>query len=163
MIIEAIILSSLTLAMVAYVIVSRWDRSYINVFTPVYFIIVPAYYLLELVHIHYYGYSGSIFAYAFCYAIYGLGFLLMALVYVSFPSYRLRLPFTYRSEMTYLPWLVLGLSVLVYLPILIEFREFLFEPRQIYHRTRSGYGHIFFTSTALTFLSWILCLFKRRT
>ncbi len=158
-----IILGSLAVAIAAYVMIAMKDKSYFNVLTPLYFTFIPGYYILELVHIYLFGYSGDTSTYLFCYTVYGLYFLFLALAYTRFPSYRVKLPFNADHNIRFLPYVVLGLSVLVYLPVLIEFREFIFEPRQIYIRTRIGYGHMFFVSTMLTYLAFIICLFKKRT
>jgi len=158
-----IILVSLALALAAYVMVAAKDKSYFNVLTPLYLTFIPGYYILELLHIYLFGYSGETSTYLFCYATYGLSFLSMAFAYTRFPSYRVSLPFNANHDIRLLPYVILALSVLVYLPVLIEFREFIFEPRQIYIRTRIGYGHMFFISTMLTYLAFILCLFKNNT
>jgi hypothetical protein len=60
------------------------------------------------------------------------------------------------------PWILLAASILLYLPILIEFREFLLFPREIYMRTRTGYGIEFFGSSLLMYLALITYLFKRK-
>jgi len=158
--IELIILASLGVALAAYALVAVKDKSSFNVFTPVYLTFIPGYYLLELVHIHIFGYSGRPSTYLFCYATYGLLFLFLALAYTRFPSYHLRLPFNVRHEIRYLPYVAFVLAVLAYLPILIEYRDLILSPRVIYARTRVGYGHMYFTSTALVYLAYILCLFK---
>jgi len=159
--IELIILTSLGLALAAYWLVSLKDKSFFNVLTPLYFTFIPGYYLLELVHIHLFGYSGRVSTYLFCYATYGLLFVTLAVAYCRCPSYYVKLPFNVRREIRWLPYLLLALAVLVYLPILIEYRDLLFDPRAIYAHTRVGYGHLYFTSTALVYLGYILCLFKK--
>jgi hypothetical protein len=61
-----------------------------------------------------------------------------------------------------LPWIFLGLAVLLYLPIFIEFRDFLLDPRYIYEQTRTGYGIQFFGSALLTNCALILFLLSTR-
>lgn len=158
---ELIVLSSLVLAITAYVMIVVKDKSFFHILTPIYFTFIPGYYLLELVHMHYFGYSGQSSTYLYCYATYGLTFLFLALAYTRFPAIRVKLPFNVNSEIRYLPYVVFALAVLVYLPILIEYRELLLTPRAIYAKTRVGYGHMYFTSTALAYLAYILCLFKK--
>jgi hypothetical protein len=51
---------------------------------------------------------------------------------------------------------------LLYLPVLIEFRAYLFTPRRIYELTRTGYGLYFFGSTTFTTLGFVTFLFKKR-
>ena len=158
---ELIILSSLAVAITAYIMIVVKDKSFFHILTPIYFTFIPGYYLLELLHMHYFGYSGQSSTYLYCYATYGLTFLFLALAYTRFPAVRVKLPFNVRHEIKYLPYVVLAAAVLVYLPILIEYREFILNPRAIYLKTRIGYGHMYFTSTALTYLAYIFCLFKK--
>ncbi len=160
--IELIVLTSLGIAFFAYAMVVHRDKSFFCVLTPVYFTFIPGYYLFELIHIYFFGYSAQTSTYLFCYATYSLVFLFLALAYTYFPSYSLRLPFNVRHEIRYMPYVVLAAAVLVYLPILIEYRDLILDPRAIYVRTRVGYGHMYFTSSALVFLAYILCLFKQR-
>ncbi len=160
--IELIVLTSLGIAFFAYAIVVHRDKSFFCVLTPIYFTFIPGYYLFELIHIYFFGYSAQTSTYLYCYATYGLAFLFLALAYTYFPSYSVKLPFNVRHEIKYLPYVVLAAAVFVYLPILIEYRDLILDPRAIYVRTRVGYGHMYFTSSALVFLAYILCLFKQR-
>lgn len=159
----AIILSSLVLVVLAYALVYRADRSFVNVLTPLYLTFIPAYYLLELVHIHYFGYSASLGAYTYAYASYAAYFLVFAVAYKYSPSTRLGLPFNVGPRIRWLPYLVLAGSILIYLPILIEFSDLILSPRAIYMKTRTGYGHMYFVSTALTYIAFVLILFKKRS
>lgn len=158
---ELIVLSSLAVAITAYIMIVVKDKSCFHILTPIYFTFIPGYYLLELVHMHYFGYSGQSSTYLYCYATYGLTFLFLALAYTRFPAIRVNLPFNVNSDIKYLPYVIFALAVLVYLPILIEYRELILTPRAIYTKTRVGYGHMYFTSTALTYLAYIFCLFKK--
>jgi hypothetical protein len=159
----AIILSSAVLVLVAYALVYRADQSFVNVLTPLYLTFIPGYYVLELIHIYYFGYSASVAAYAYAYSAYAAHFLVFAIAYKFFPEVRLGLPFNVRPRIKWLPYIVLAGSVLVYLPILIEFSDLILSPREIYMKTRSGYGHMYFVSTALTYIAFVLILFKRQS
>lgn len=161
--VEFIILTSLAIGILAYALAVRQDRSFINVLTPVYLTFIPAYYVLELVHIYYFGYSATTGAYAYAYTAYALNFLVLALAYRYFPAARVGLPFNVNPRIRWLPYIVLAGSVLVYMPILIEFSDLILSPREIYMRTRSGYGHMFFVSTALTYIAFVLMLFKQQS
>lgn len=158
---ELIILSSLVVAITAYIMVVVKEKSFFHILTPIYFTFIPGYYLLELVHMHYFGYSGQSSTYLYCYATYGLTFLFLALAYTRFPAIRVDLPFNVNNDIKYLPYIVFAAAILVYLPILIEYRDLILTPRAIYAKTRIGYGHLYFTSTALTYLAYIFCLFKK--
>lgn len=156
-----IICISLAVTLGAYVMVSLKDRSLFNILTPVYLTFIPGYYLLELVHIYIFGLSGSLFAYFFCYATYAVSFLVMAIAYCRFPSVNLKLPFNVRYNIKWMPYLFMLASVLVFLPVLIEFSDLILRPRQIYIQTRTGYGHFYFVSNALLFIGFALILFKK--
>ncbi len=158
----AIIIASLLSLALAYWLAVRQDRSFVNVLTPVYLTFVPAYYILELVHIYYFGYSATTGAYAYAYTAYALNFLVLAVAYRYFPAVRVGLPFNVNPRIRWLPYIVLAGSILVYMPILIEFSDLILSPRAIYMRTRSGYGHMFFVSTALTYVAFVLILFKQQ-
>lgn len=156
-----IILGSLAVLAASYAMVSVKDQSLFNILTPVYLTFVPGYYILELAHIYFFGLSGSTFAYFFCYSAYALTFLVLALVYCRFPAVNLKLPFNVRHDIRIMPYLFMIASILVFLPVLIEFSEFILSPRQIYIRTRTGYGHLYFVSNALLFIGFVLILFKK--
>jgi hypothetical protein len=87
-----------------------------------------------------------------------------ALGYTKTRVPTLRLPFASGAATGngLAPYLVLGAAVMLYMPVLIEFRGALTNPREIYEQTRSGYGVYFFLSTTLCYLALVLLLFKRR-
>jgi hypothetical protein len=60
-------------------------------------------------------------------------------------------------------WICLALGCAIYAPVLLEFREFLLNPRQIYTLTRTGYGQETFVSSTLAYLAVIFILFAKRT
>jgi hypothetical protein len=59
--------------------------------------------------------------------------------------------------------LCLGVGIVLYVPVLIEFREFIFDPRQIYAQTRTGFGIQAFVSSTLAYVAVILILFTKRS
>lgn len=61
-----------------------------------------------------------------------------------------------------LAWLLLGAAWVAYVPILIEFRAYVFEPRRIYELTRTGYGLYTFGSSLLTFCAYIVFQMSNR-
>jgi len=54
-------------------------------------------------------------------------------------------------------------GIMLYVPVLIQFREFIFDPRQIYAQTRTGFGIHAFVSSTLAYTAVILILFSRRS
>jgi hypothetical protein len=157
------ILGSLLLVLIAYAVVAFKERSVINPLTPMYVMGIPAFFLIELLHIHYNGYSANNAAYLVCYGGYALHFVAIAVAYTVWTSRPVRLPFApIQGSIGRAPYWLLLLAILVYLPVLLEFHDWLATPRLIYEHTRSGYGHYFFVSSMFTFLAWIMMLFKEK-
>jgi uncharacterized membrane protein len=76
----------------------------------------------------------------------------------------IRLPFGYSyKNFGRLAFGALGLAVLIYVPILLEFPEYILDPRQIYTHTRTGFGINFYISSPLAYLAVILVMFSGRS
>ncbi len=161
--IEATICGSLVILIIFYLYFSRRERSFINVLTPSVLILVPTSYVLELVHIYYFGYSGDEVWYLYCYLTYAVSIVAFGLAYLLTPQYKVKLPFVRsRRDRWLIPYLFLAGAVLLYLPIIWEYRDLLSTPREIYTRTRSGYGPLFFLSATSAYLGFISYLFRPR-
>jgi O-antigen polymerase len=62
-----------------------------------------------------------------------------------------------------LSWVFLTLSALIFLPVALEFVEYVFtDPRRLYELTRSGYGQYLFVSTLMLNLGVICFLFSKK-
>jgi hypothetical protein len=159
---DAIILTSLAVQLLSYWLVARREGSLFNILTPSYLSGIPASFLLPAIYAHLFGTEGSPFAFVYVYATMAVEGLVFALVYVKQSKRKLRLPFgfAYRNFAS-LAFVFLVLAFLLYLPILLEFPEFLLDPRQIYTHTRVGYGGTFFVSSTLAYASIIFALFSR--
>jgi hypothetical protein len=161
---DLILAASLIVSLVAYLLVARRERSFLHLMTPDYLVWIPASYILPAIYGHLFGTDASPFAFVYVYATMAVENLIFALVYLRPSKKVVALPFhfSYRN-FTALAFLFLGLSFLVYAPILLEFPQYLLDPRQIYIQTRSGYGSSFFVSVALAYLSVIFVLFSGRS
>jgi oligosaccharide repeat unit polymerase len=75
-----------------------------------------------------------------------------------------RLPFrwSYRN-FTFFSLASLSIGVLIYVPILLQFPEYLLDPRRIYEQTRTGFGPQYYISSILAYLAVILILFTKRS
>jgi hypothetical protein len=148
----------------AYVYVSIREKSFVNVLTPTLAFLIPADYLLEAYHLWLLGPSGTLYAYVLIYSCYAATFTAFAIGYSRSRVPAIRLPFMtpQGAGNPIAPYLVLAAAIALYAPVLVEFRNNLGNPRQIYEQTRSGYGVYFFLSTTLCYLALILLLFKRR-
>ena len=161
---DAVLLVSLSVSLITYVFVSRREGSYVNILTPTLITSIPAYYLLPLFFTHVFGNDASVFAYIYVYMTLAAENLAFVYAYTR-PSRRLlRLPLRYSySNFDFLSFALLGLAVLMYLPVVLEFPEYLLNPRQIYMHTRTGFGVNFYISSTLAYLAVILIQFSGRS
>lgn len=158
-----IITASLLIISFAYFLIVRKDKSWINWMTPFFFLSLGARYIFPLIYLFVTDNpNGSRYAYLFCYTTYAFSMMSAALVYAYIKPIKLRAPSGHNERLGLLSWLLLLLGIVLYLPILIEFREFLTQPRRIYELTRSGYGPLFFGSTLLATLGFVTYLFNKR-
>jgi hypothetical protein len=161
---DVILLVSLGISLWAYVSVSRREGSYLNILTPAYAVSIPASYLFPLFYTHVFGNDATPYAYTYVYLTMAFESLTFVYFYLRPTKTLLRLPFRYSYENFFgIAMACLALAFLVYAPVLIEFRQDLLDPRQIYRETRTGLGLYSYTSSALAYLAIILVLFSRRS
>ncbi len=156
----SIMLLSFLVSVGAYLLIVWKDRSWINWATPFFFISVGTRYVFQFGYLLLVAAGGSRFAYFFCYSTYALSFLSMALAYTFIRPVRWRLSGSPQPSIRWLPWILLTIGVLLYLPVLIEFRAELANPRRIYELTRTGYGVWNYGSTTFVSLGFVTYLFK---
>ena len=158
---DAVLVISLIISLTAYVFVSKREGSYLNVLTPTFLTAIPANYLLPLFTTHFFGNDASPYAYTYVYATLAVEQVAFAYAYLR-PARRLmKLPFRYSySNFAGLSLTLLGIGVLMYVPILLEFPEHILNPRQIYEHTRVGFGVTYYVSSTLAYFSVILILFS---
>ncbi len=158
---DTVLIVSLIVSLVAYVWVSKRDGSYLNILTPAFVISIPAYYLLPLFYTHMVGNDATPSSYIYVYATMAVESVVFAYFYLRSTKIPVRSPFAYSyGNFGLLSLAFLGLAVLMYAPVLWEFREYALDPREIYKQTRTGFGVNFYTSTALSYLAVILALFS---
>jgi len=159
-----IIIFSFFIHIGCYLYVSRKENNYLNVFFPTMIGLIPVNFIFEPLWLYYNGLFGSVYSYFYLYLCSTAIILSMSLAYVNTPNRLiLKLPFSkIRAKPRFLSYSLLIIAFLIYLPVLIEFREFILEPREIYTRTRTGYGFYFFVSSFLAIIGFILLLFSRR-
>jgi hypothetical protein len=161
---DAVLFASLIVSLCAYVVVSKHDGSYFNIMSPLYIIHIPAYYLLPLFFNHVFGVGASTYAYIYIYAAVAVENVAFACAYTRTTRSILRLPFRYAyRSFEALSFVFLALSVSVYAPVVLQFPEYLLDPRQIYMHTRTGFGVNFYLSSTLAYLAVILILFSKRS
>jgi hypothetical protein len=148
----------------AYIFVSRREGSYLNVLTPSFAISIPAYYLLPLFYTNAFGADYSSYAYFYVYSTLAIENVVFAYVYTRPKAPLVRLPFEYGySNFGLMGFVALTAAVLLYLPVLLEFPQYILDPRQIYSQTRTGFGVNFYISATLAYLAVVLILFSKRS
>ena len=161
---NAVLLASLTISSGAYIYVSRCEGSYVNIMTPGFLVNIPAMYLLPIAFNSLFGPEASPFAYIYVYATIAAENLIFAFFYTRPKTKPLCLPLAFSySNFWGLSLFCLAGAGLLYLPILLEFREYIFDPRRIYEQTRTGFGTSFFLSSTLVYLAVILAMFAKQS
>jgi oligosaccharide repeat unit polymerase len=161
---DLVIVCSLAVTLFAYVKVSRMEGSYINVLVPSLIAAVPACYFFPWIYIHVFGTGASQYAFLYVYATLAVENVAFVYGYSRARAKVVRLPFHFSYQnFGRLAWICLGLAVLIYVPLLLQFREFLLDPREIYKHTRTGFGPQFYVSSILAYLAVILVLFAKRS
>jgi hypothetical protein len=162
--VDWILLLSLALYTGIYIFVSRREGSYFNVLTPAFVVSIPAFYFLPWFYFHVFGNENSLYAYVYVYATITLENAAFAYMYTRKGKKIIRMPLHYAySNFGTLSVVFLGLAALMYVPILLQFRDYLLSPREIYANTRTGFGINFFISSTLAYLAVILALFSRQS
>lgn len=161
---DMVLAASLIVSLGAYVWVSKRDGSFLNVMTPAFVIAIPGYYLLPLFFTHVFGTDASPYAYIYVYATVAVQNVAFAYAYTRPTRRLLRLPFRYSyRNFDRLSFAFLGLGALMYAPILLQFPEYILDPRQLYTHTRTGFGINFYVSSTLAYLAVILIQFSGRS
>jgi len=158
---EFIVLTALCSVLLAYAYLSAKERSWFNILTPQLVLAIPAMYLAQLVRLQTVDEFFGVELYAYMYACYALPVVIfaMTLIHVRLPSWL-----AVQSRPTVIvrnsPYVFLGIGVLLFAPILLEFGDQILSPRAIYEKTRTGYGLNFFLSTTFAVLGMALYMFK---
>ena len=155
---------SLLVTILAYVRLSKIEGSYINVLLPSLLVGVPAYYIFPWAYALLFGTEASQYAFLYVYATLTVEIVAFVYGYARARQKVVRLPLRFSyCNFGVLAWICLGLAALIYAPVLLEFREYLLDPRAIYTQTRTGFGQLFFVSTTLAYLAVIFILFTKRS
>ncbi len=150
---------------IPFILVSIKEKSYLNILFPSLLFSVPINYILEPGYLYLTGeLSGSVYAYCYIYLCEAATSICFAWAYLKTSSTKqLKLPYnTPNLNSSFWAYLFLIVGFLLYLPVLIEFRDYIFTPRRIYELTRTGYGIYFFASTFFCNVALVLALFSKR-
>jgi hypothetical protein len=158
-----------TAAALIYLYASLRERTYINALTPfaafyfaTSFVFEPFFYAF----VTDYQYDVAAFTFVYCcdFAFFfGLAALYLSSTGGTSPVQSRLPPLASTSDLGWLAWLFVLASALIFLPVALQFREYVFsDPRQLYALTRSGFGQYLFVSAMLLNLSVICFLFSSR-
>ncbi len=161
----ALIVLSFVIILAVYVYISIREKSFINVYTPQLAIFLPANYILVYIFNTYKSidieYS---IGFVYVYVSYLLFFTISMIVYTF--EYKIRainLPsiqfLVHSDKLKVFSIFFFFLSIIIYLPILYEYKEYLLHPREIYTHTRNGGGIYYFSSIFFMNIAFILSLF----
>src|SRR5260370_29031316 len=160
---NVVMASSLLIVILAYVKLSRVEGSYINVLIPSLVIGIPACYFLPWSYMQICGTGASRYAFLYVYATLAAENVAFVYAYSRARAKVVRLPFRFSYQnFGLVAWICLGLAVLIYVPLLVQFREFLLDPRGIYKLTRTGFRPPFYISRILACLAVVLIPFSKR-
>jgi hypothetical protein len=155
-----VVLGSLLATAWAYVVLSRREGTYLNILLPSLLIGVPAYYLFPLVYTRLFGTECSRYACFYIYVTLAVETIVFVYVYIRTQDRVVRLPgLSSYANFGFVSVLCISAAVFLYLPVILQFREFIFDPRQIYVQTRTGFGALAFVSSTLAYIAVILILF----
>ena len=161
---DVVLLASLVVSLVTYIWVSKQDGSYLNVLTPTFVIGIPGYYLLPMFFTHVFGTESTPYAYVYVYATIAAQNVAFAYAYTRPTRRLLRFPSRYSyGSFDRFSFAFLVLAVLMFAPILLQFPEYILDPRQLYTHTRTGFGVNFYISSSFAFLAVILIQFSGRS
>jgi oligosaccharide repeat unit polymerase len=156
------ICASMLISVLAYFLLSKREGSLINIMTPSFVTAIPAFYLLPIIYLEIFGAETSAYSYFWVYGALAVETICFVIAYLKTGDRVLRLPgLCSYSNFALLSLLCLLVGIAIYVPVLIEFRDFIFDPRQIYMQTRTGFGAQAFVSSTLAYLAVILSLFSK--
>ena len=156
--------ASFVIVVLAYIVLSKREGSSINILTPSFVMTIPAFYLLPFVYFRLFGAGGSTYAHFYVYSALAVELLTFVYAYTRTGDKVVRLPgVSSYSNFGLVSMLSLSIGVLLYVPVLIQFSEFIFDPRQIYTQTRIGFGIQGFVSSTLAYIAVILILFSKHS
>jgi len=161
---DAVMFFSFAVTLIAYFRLSRKEGSYINILVPALITAIPACYFFPWLYLHLFGTTASTYAFMYVYATLAVENVAFVYAYTRARQSVIRLPgaWSYRN-FTFLSLACLITGVLLYLPIVFEFRQDLLDPRRIYEQTRTGFGLQFYVSSFLGYLAVVLILFTKRS
>ncbi|HBR1696345.1 oligosaccharide repeat unit polymerase [Klebsiella pneumoniae] len=144
-----------------YAYVCKKHRSAINFFTPTALTMLPKFYILEMMYLGYFINTYSDWSYIYIYICYSVAFTSFVFGFFCSTTATLKVkPLSpSQSKLIFFALLFTVFSFIFFSPILIAFKSYIFTPRVIYEKTRTGYGVYFFTSILFSQLAIIFLFY----
>src|SRR5262245_13938232 len=116
--------ASLLISVAAYLVLSRREGSHVNILTPYFMTAIPAFYLLPLVYLSLFGAESTANSHFWVYTAIAVETLAFVCGYARTGQKVVGLPgFSSYSNFGLGSFLCLTAGTLLYVPVLIEFRE----------------------------------------
>ena len=167
-----VILISSVIWLFLYQLLSKIENNSIHVLTPALLTFFPTCYFFEFIYAFNSTKKLNLNAYFYYFSMYTVAFAALFLGYViarhrKMIIYRNMGKTVYEKELQYLrhrQYFILSLlfsvvAIIIYVPVIIEFREYILYPRKIYELTRTGYGLSFFLSNLSSLLAILCCIY----
>ncbi|EDF4537956.1 O-antigen polymerase, partial [Salmonella enterica] len=140
-----------------YTLSVRIEGKIINVMVPYLIITVPTLYVFEGIFVYLSEVRKYTVEYLFfytCYITYIASFVISYLYTQRKPIYN-KSNTKNKPRYVFTSLLFTLLAFIIYLPVLMEFREYILSPRRIYELTRTGYGIYFYPSLMFSLVASI--------
>ncbi|EAO8455276.1 O-antigen polymerase, partial [Salmonella enterica] len=144
-----------------YTLSVRIEGKIINVMVPYLIITVPTLYVFEGIFVYLSEVQNYTVEYLFfytCYITYIASFVISYLYTQRKPIYN-KSNTKNKPRYVFTSLLFTFLAFIIYLPVLMEFREYILSPRRIYELTRTGYGIYFYPSLMFSLVASICAFF----
>lgn len=157
------IIASIIVLMLYYVCY-RVEGKVINIMVPYIILTFPILYIFEMIYLTVTTDKVEYIGYLFFYSCYVISISSFVIFYL-FSQRSDGLPHnTEKSLIKYNKYSLIAifctvLSLIVYLPVILEFKEYLLQPRRIYEQTRTGYGIYFYPSLVLSQIAILLSFY----
>lgn len=134
----------------------------VNPLTPGAISFFPAYFVFEFIYLYWSGSDNFWAEYTFLYtcSLLYVGSFVFGYMIVPGALKSTKCVYVYTHRYPVYALLLTSAAFFLYLPILVEFKQYIFYPRIIYELTRTGYGHFFYTSLLSSMLAVVFLFYS---
>ena len=136
--------------------------NFANAITPSLIAFFPAYFIFECIYLFWVENDEHWLEYVFIYTCALLLIVSFVVGYMMIPGSFTKVKRVYVYNPRYLHCSIIFTiaAVFLYLPVLIEYKQYILYPRVIYELTRSGYGHLFYSSLLAGMLAVVFSFYS---